>query len=734
MRITLKIFFQLILLIGFSVNSYGQQIKYHTVAKNENIRQISLKYQLTPYDIIKANPNLSEPLKEGSKIVIPVEDTIGATVNSSASNSVANSNIMVVAQSDTTITGQEVQGPSNVIYHNVQKKETLYSLAKKYHTTIEDIYEKNPNLKNGLKFGMTLLIVKGGNNKLRANVSNIDTSKYKIHIVKPKETQWGLCHQYGISTKEFLELNPSASNGLIIGDTLLFSKGVSLSLVPEEDTAAGINYYEVKPKDTKYGISKKYSITIDELENLNPTIKNGLKVGTLLALPRKLPQVIYDTDQMTLNTFTDLPNDSLMTNSEKISRLDEMQVGPVVDISIMLPFYLKENETYLKYHKSNKVQKEAMLANELNNIEPEIYKRSAIAIDFYNGALLAIDSLKKLGISVRLKVYDTEKSLDKIKDIMDKNDFTKQDIVIGPLYTENAEYVADRLKFDNVLVLSPLSKKHNLEEKFNLLQAMPSDYTTKNVLLNKLIQTHTDSTHYYVFGGYGDDEDVNFSVQKMRNFSDSTRITHFISPNNLINRDSLIEALEPNLDNVLLVTSKSNVLLTDVLTTLNSVRDSLPNRIFLLNTPNNLEKIENSYLVNTRLIYPEDYFIDHNNSQTDTFVKSFRELNNYYPNTFAYRGFDVTFDILTTLSKNYPRHGNIVHNNHRQVQGKFDYVRQPFGGFYNKGVFVIQYSDYNLIDVAQQEFVVPKVKVEQQKAEEFEATQEEEFQIENIEF
>jgi LysM repeat protein len=582
---------------------------------------------------------------------------------------------------------------------------------------------------------MTLLIVKGGKNKLRANISKLDTSKFKIHIVKAKETQWGLCHQYGVSTKDFLELNPNVSNGLLIGDTLLFAKGSSLSVVPEEDTAAGINYYEVKPKDTKYGISKKYSITIEELETLNPNIKNGLKVGTLLALPRKLPQVIYDTEQMTLNTFTDLPNDSLMTNIEKISILDDMQVGRVVDISIMLPFYLKENETYLKYHKSNKVQKEEMLANELGNVEPEIYKRSSIAIDFYNGALLAIDSLKKLGISVRLKVYDTEKSLDKIKDIMDKNDFTKQDIVIGPLYTENAEYVADRLKFDNVLVLSPLSKKHNLEERFNLLQAMPSDYTTKNQLLNKMIQTHNDTTHYYVFGGYGDEEDVNFSVQKLREFADSNDISNFISQNNLINRDSLIDALEPNYDNVLLVTSQSNVLLTDVLTTLNSVRDSLPNRIFLLNKPRSLDKIENSYLNNTKLVYPEDYFINHNNLQTDAFVKSFREFNNYYPNTFAYRGFDVTYDILTTLSKSYPRQGNVLSNKHRQVQGKFEYVRQPFGGFYNKGVFVIQYDDYNLVDIDDQPIVLPKIdKKEEDEIVEAETVKEEEVQLENIEF
>jgi hypothetical protein len=319
---------------------------------------------------------------------------------------------------------------------------------------------------------------------------------------------------------------------------------------------------------------------------------------------------------------------------------------------------------------------------------------------------------------------------------MDKNDFTKQDIVIGPLYTENAEYVADRLKFDNVLVLSPLSKKHNLEERFNLLQAMPSDYINKNILLNKVMQTHRDSTHYYVFGGYGEEEDVSFSVQKLRDITDSTNITQFISQNNLINRDSLIEALEPNFDNVLLVTSKSNVLLTDVLTTLNSVRDSLPNRIFLLNKPRNLDKIENSYLNNTKLVYPEDYFIDHNNLQTDNFVNSFRDLHNYYPNTYAYRGFDVTYDIIATLSKNYPIRGDVLANIHRQVQGKFEYVRQPFGGFYNKGVFLIQYSDYNLIDVANLTNNRPKSQDENQNVEQVkeEAVINEEVAIENVEF
>jgi LysM repeat protein len=144
MRITFKLFFQLIVIIVFSVNSFGQQIKYHTVAKNENIRQISLKYQLTPYDIIKANPNLSEPLKIGSKIVIPVDDKTTVSSNNSSINSDLNTNLNQIADADTSDVGLDNQGPSNIIYHNVQKKETLYSLAKKYNTTIEDIYEKNP--------------------------------------------------------------------------------------------------------------------------------------------------------------------------------------------------------------------------------------------------------------------------------------------------------------------------------------------------------------------------------------------------------------------------------------------------------------------------------------------------------------------------------------------------------------------------------------------------------------
>src|SRR5690606_32781561 len=82
-------------------------------------------------------------------------------------------------------------------------------------------------------------------------------------------------------------------------------------------------------------------------------------------------------------------------------------------------------------------------------------RRLSVSLDFHSGVLMAIDSAKRLGISTKLKVFDTEDQPAEITKILNGNDFSNYDAVIGPLMENNFDRVARALEKDGVPVISP---------------------------------------------------------------------------------------------------------------------------------------------------------------------------------------------------------------------------------------------------------------------------------------
>ena len=170
--------------------------------------------------------------------------------------------------------------------HKVLKGETLYSISKKYNVSVSQLEQLNPASKKGLAVNSILQI--SANNKTEIGIEE--------HKVLPKETLFGLSKKYNISIEKLKQLNPSIeSEGLKVGMVLQLSNFKNNS-VPEkvfvekprpkveQNSASQEIYHTVLPKETKYGLSKKYKITIAELEQLNPQIKNELAVGTRLVI------------------------------------------------------------------------------------------------------------------------------------------------------------------------------------------------------------------------------------------------------------------------------------------------------------------------------------------------------------------------------------------------------------------------------------------------------------------
>lgn len=105
----------------------------------------------------------------------------------------------------------------------------------------------------------------------------------------------------------------------------------------------------------------------------------------------------------------------------------------------------------------------------------------SMTLDFYSGALIAIDSAKTLGLNVDVKIFDTQetKNSSNVASIFKQSNFQGTDLVIGPFYQSNVESAAQILMNDSISIISPLSKETNAVLP-NVIQTIPSDNFMKD--------------------------------------------------------------------------------------------------------------------------------------------------------------------------------------------------------------------------------------------------------------
>ncbi|QKJ62813.1 C40 family peptidase [Flavobacterium sp. M31R6] len=295
-----------------SVGVFSQEnnIK-HTIVKGETISSIAQKYNVSIVSIYKLNPKAKKTLQLNQVLQIPNSES-------------KKTNELVVADSEKTID----------INHQVLTKETIYGITKQFKTTTELLYKANPQLETeGLKVGQTIIIPSSLTKKEIANLSNsktqeivetVEASTPLTHQVKAKESLYVIAKMYGVSLKELQNSNPKIGNkGLSIGQTILIpsngkivenevvlevkkpeTKEVSTAVKESKEVASVLDekevndkevkadsqiqtseiIHEVLTKETKYGIAKKYGITVAELEKQNPAIQQKLLVGSKLSI------------------------------------------------------------------------------------------------------------------------------------------------------------------------------------------------------------------------------------------------------------------------------------------------------------------------------------------------------------------------------------------------------------------------------------------------------------------
>ncbi len=555
--------------------------------------------------------------------------------------------------------------------HRVKKQETLYGISKKYDVSIDEIKENNKELYDRpLKFKDKIYIP-----KYKTRLYTRQHQMLKPHSVLPKEGKWRIAHNYGITIKQLEALNPGLDSLLSVGQIINVP---NINLDNKEPININFDYYEVLPKEGFYSLNKKLGIDRDSLEKLNPILKEiGLIAGMILKIPS---------------------NKNL--DSKSVELIKSIKYFRPKSIALLLPF------------KANSINFDSLQIAK-QQIKRDGYIR--ISTEFYSGVEMALDSIKELGISVDLDVYDTDASLIKVQDLLNNNDFSKYDAIIGPMTVQNCDLLSKSLEEQKTPVFSPFVKFE--KRSSNLLQTIPneewisdkllkyakkdtiphetlviSDYNSRNKLaiiksyfsnakvLNSEIDENGDEQFYIPFEVLKKKLNPGRTIifLETNNESFASNITSMLSGLNGITFDKEQSEDDPE-EEIEIEVERELILMT-----------TNYNKVFLGNS------ISNEDLSNLNFQFSSAYF---NNDIPNLFDDNYKEKFGNFPTRYAKRGFDLTFDLVLRLSYSDSIYTELTSFQTQYLENKFKYIESDSGGYINQSGFILKYQDLYLVKI-----------------------------------
>ncbi len=717
------VFVFLFLTIGFT---YSQQYKSHTVAKGENVFRISQLYNTTVEEIYRVNPTAKNGVKEGEILAIPVSDDqeysthiveegdtvfnlsqkYGVTKEAIyALNPGTQQNINVgqvikikkLPKTNTTAkvpptkevtdaikdTAQTVVAPParkvvSFTTHKVKKKETLFGIGKQYGVSVDEIKKHNKRLysegimkkdKIRIPIYSDAVVTAFTENTATATVdsSTVRVSTTTKYILQPKDTKFSISRRHGITISELEALNPGLDPNFPTGAEIIVPTTV---FVPLEEAIDQEKYelYEVAPQETVYGILKRTNITADSLFSMNPYVRNGLRAGMVITLPKQSS----NRDSLAIN-FKETKADNLE------NMLSNFQTKK---IAVMLPFGLDTldigsraaTEEYLKRNSA---------------------KGARVALDFYKGVRIAVDSAKTKGLSIELSVYDTQKKNNAayIKNVITANNFDELDAVIGPLYQANVEVVASELKKYDTPVFSPISSKESTLYS-NFFQTIPTKEMLQDKLMSYIAKDSTEK-NIIIITQRGK-KHAGIRQRLVAKFPAAKEAK--IEEGNYLHAVNLAKVLDKNKPNWVILESDDIAMISNVSTQLNAKVESHQITLFTTHKDDAFDddSIKNEYLSKLHLHYPsiDKEYDNYSNEFVTPFVARYKKQNGIIPNKYAVRGFDITYDILMRLgTADDLYHAASFEGTTEYVENKFNYAKKRMGGYYNKASYLIKFDD-----------------------------------------
>ena len=581
-------------------------------------------------------------------------------------------------------------GAQDYFLHTVTQGQGLYSISRMYGVTEDDIIKLNPGSEKVIKVGQELRIP-----------NRRQPSSGKFHTIQKGETLYRLSVENRISVKELCDANPglSASNfkiGQVITipapsdeDPLQSTLENAGASTPREimadvhtinsDTVKYKTTHVVKRRETIFRISRNYGITQDEFLEANPEYRHTkLRQGAVVNIPFTRAEIeqrnkLLSEARERMESISD--STLFIMNEPKNEPIGKEDDG-IITAALILPFSLNDSTT---------TQQKQM-------------------VEFYQGMLLALDRLKNEGVSVNLKLFDSESEDKSLTPLLESGKLDDVDIIFGPRWTKHINQVATWAAEHQVPIVNPMNRDaddvYNNPYFYHL--NTPLSYFNQEIYNHFLEQFKNPNVILLDADEY-----------KRNDFIDGLK--HVLSDNDIPTTtvmvdtayQAILDAIMPDKQNIFIINSNSSEPLNTMLPVLQLITRTKSADVethlfgypeYQIYAPDHLEEF---YEVDTWFFswfYTNNMLkesVDFNN----LFRRSFsRQMMVSYP-SFAPYGYDTGYYFLkglATYGKDFENHLDELDTNPVHTGFKFERTNN-WGGFINRKVFFIHFSnDYKV--------------------------------------
>lgn len=608
--------------------------------------------------------------------------------------------------------------------HFVKLGETLPSIAKAYGISIDELKTDNPIALNGIHEDMVLMI-----RQVNPAASAVTEKPTPAPVEKPVPAP--------VVTK------PEAVSVHVKTE---ISKKIEPAILAD---TAGYQIYTVKSKETLYGISRQFGLTIDDVLSANPGFTE-LNEGMQLRIPKVKPakpkaetsrpsagqqppdsvtvkqgETLYSIAKMyntTVDELIDLNraklNDGLKTGmvillrkpSPVIKKQESFKENPPAaespvqkqgpcysadnqnheyKIALLLPLALDEANTAL----------DAPAGQETSGLKSYEY------FQFYAGFMLAADTLEHFGLKASLRVLDADKLNDTlvIREALRKTGMEKTDLIVGPMFASSFNIAARFSRKNHIGIVNPLSKRENIVESNPwVFKVQPPS----SALAEKLVQEICRSfTAHDIILVSSDNKDLNAlagnvaqllkTAYNQRTFVGNVKETSFTQ-----GIAGVKKLISPESKTAVVFFANNKEIVSGFISLLNP--GSVSEHITLIGM-DGWEAFDLDPEILTNLNYRQlsSWFIDYDSPEVKAFVARFRKGYGAYPEAskYAFLGYDIGMYFLTSLLWYGTGYKDCINENTFEgLQYRFRFERPaPTSGYVNKSIHMLRLENYKMV-------------------------------------
>jgi ABC-type branched-subunit amino acid transport system substrate-binding protein len=403
-----------------------------------------------------------------------------------------------------------------------------------------------------------------------------------------------------------------------------------------------------------------------------------------------------------------------------VKKTPDCQLQPVstrenqtIKVAMLLPIMLAENialnEQLLANYRSestgvNQVISDTLRIDTKISSQLQFQGNSENFIQFYEGALLAIDSLQQMGIKVDLEVWDTEQKSSKTRNLVSSGVLNSAALIIGPVYPNEQKEITEFADKKRIPLVSPLSPSNEyLKDSEFCFQVNPSkeyiaektnEYIISTFQNGNLIVLQTSNS-----AGEAENEAARLRQELEKNGGRDNHTTIGICNFRKDGYASLRDKMVKDRDNVLVFPTINEAEVSVVVSNIKNLSAEFNITVVGNSRFPQFETIDPEYFHIGKLEFLTPYWPDMNQAITRSFINKFRLYYRNDPNQYSIQGYDVTFFFVKALIDFGSDFRQCIAKEKAElVQGTYRFSKLTSGGYFNKGLSVIQYlPSYEII-------------------------------------